>query len=599
MKKPVILFLLVVLVIATNEGRTQHMKKGYEKLHRSMPATDPNLDPNWDWTVSGPGHRVYYQTPNDGIQSQAVQLPFFTNGHPLNTTEKDIYPEDGWMLAFRDFGTSMSAPQMPFLGLYNKYRGKLRLMFYNTRELSFNNFEVTLGFKDPNHTGALLTFTDDENPFTHSYDRAKEEFMLTTANSINGWIWADFTIFGYDPNLSDLAQFRVNINGLNVSQVNLESTEFTLSQVFTSVNPGGGRSGRDLLSAANQGVKYYRSVNEQTVDLQETVTKQETAGKNPWWKDILKGAVGTVNNPTQIASFAPYVGGLVGFVSSFMSWGSSSSRAPLNFEGSLKMEGTITTSPFPLYSIDLGLASSTGSNPPDYYRSLQPIPWGVFNVKYKPAVEILLLTGKNCNNVMEFETRIVYDFNNDVGLTLDEINAAYVYQNKRPTPLYSLPYFSRHLVFPKSFNYPTEIAIQLKLSTIAPTRYADSEITIYKTIPFNRYIEIESCYDFPAARLDEQNLENLSGEFNPYPNPANEEVHFAYGLKVGSGASVEVYSSLGEKITELVPVKDTEGYERVTWDLTNSNGSRVPNGTYYYRIYHEGKVRSGALLVSD
>ena len=77
---------------------------------------------------------------------------------------------------------------MPFLGLYNKYRGKLRLMFYNTRELSFNNFEVTLGFKDANHTGALLTFTEEENPFTHSYDRAKEEFMLTTANSINGWI---------------------------------------------------------------------------------------------------------------------------------------------------------------------------------------------------------------------------------------------------------------------------------------------------------------------------------------------------------------------------------------------------------------------------
>lgn len=91
MKKPVIHFLLVVLAIATNEGRTQHMKKGYEKLRRSMPATDPN----WDWTVSGSGHRVYYQTPNDGIQSQTVQLPFFTNGHPLNTTEKDIYPEDG------------------------------------------------------------------------------------------------------------------------------------------------------------------------------------------------------------------------------------------------------------------------------------------------------------------------------------------------------------------------------------------------------------------------------------------------------------------------------------------------------------------------
>ncbi len=51
---------------------------------RYMPSTDPNLNPNWDWTVVTPGHTLYYE--KDGrVLSTVRQLP-------LNTLEKDMYP---------------------------------------------------------------------------------------------------------------------------------------------------------------------------------------------------------------------------------------------------------------------------------------------------------------------------------------------------------------------------------------------------------------------------------------------------------------------------------------------------------------------------
>ncbi|MEQ9229450.1 MAG: hypothetical protein RIF46_02125, partial [Cyclobacteriaceae bacterium] len=94
---------------------------------RSMGSGDPNLDPDWIWyeEVAG-GHDMWYNDGGTETQISNVQTPFFTSGNDLDKSsspgEYDMYPEDGWILAYRDFGTSSAAPDVPFFALYNKYR---------------------------------------------------------------------------------------------------------------------------------------------------------------------------------------------------------------------------------------------------------------------------------------------------------------------------------------------------------------------------------------------------------------------------------------------------------------------------------------------
>ena len=164
----------------------RHVENG-----RYIPPGDPNLNAAWDWTVSGTGHTLYYS--NNGstpIQLNNVQLPFFTSGHPLATDQKDMYPADGWMLVYRDFGTPTSAPAMPFFALYNKYKGTLRFMYYNANNLAYSAYRAELSFRNPTATAGLMTFTDTEKATLADYNKAKQDDFMGRMAINHGWAWA-------------------------------------------------------------------------------------------------------------------------------------------------------------------------------------------------------------------------------------------------------------------------------------------------------------------------------------------------------------------------------------------------------------------------
>jgi hypothetical protein len=47
-------------------------------IPRFLPAGAPNLDPTWDWTVSGAGHTIYYTDASGVIRNKLVQVPFYS-----------------------------------------------------------------------------------------------------------------------------------------------------------------------------------------------------------------------------------------------------------------------------------------------------------------------------------------------------------------------------------------------------------------------------------------------------------------------------------------------------------------------------------------
>jgi hypothetical protein len=458
---------------------------GTKTTERFIPAGDPNLDPSWDWTVSGAGHTIYYTDLIGVVRSKVVQVPFYTGGHPLNTLEKDMYPADGWMLAFRDFGGPSAAPDLPFFALYNKYRGILRIMLYNTRELSYTRFDLELAFKSAAATGALLTYTDNTRAFRDDYDTGKAETYMVEANSINGWICADYMLAGYDPTMNSATQLRLQLRGVDISQVSLASTTFTLSEVLADANPGGGRSSGSLLDAANQGLKYYKSTETAARALRERAASNGSA----WWKPILGAIVGTTANPTALASLAPYVGGLIGLVKSFFGGKDDPPpRQPLNFEGSLQMSGTITQSA-PLYALDFGVTYAAGDNPPDYYRPVQPIPWGIFNLNTRSTINLaatLICEGTAGDGCFVHEEGTIaqapsYVFNAAAGLQLVSIEYA-IAGEIGPTafgPWNTVRYIEENW----NTGPLSGMAVKLTLKTQAPTLFFDDDLVFYKLYP--------------------------------------------------------------------------------------------------------------------
>lgn len=102
---------------------------------------------NWNWTTPGLVHPVYLNN-NLSSPSILVELPYFctknfscNNGNTFQyevlsalSKPQDIYPENGWELIMKDFGTSNPvgqnvggrAAKNPIFILYNKFTGRMK-----------------------------------------------------------------------------------------------------------------------------------------------------------------------------------------------------------------------------------------------------------------------------------------------------------------------------------------------------------------------------------------------------------------------------------------------------------------------------------------
>lgn len=497
---------LLAMTAQASQGRGQprDTEGGYLPVGtyagRYMPPNDPNLNPYWDWTVSGTGHTMYFSTNGQTPQQlNNIQLPFFSGGHPLNTDQKDMYPEDGWMLAYRDFGTPTAAPPLPYFILYNKYRGTLRLMFYNAPSLSFSYYKVDLSFRSSTATGALLTFTDETKVTLDNYDATKKESFMGRVSQFQGWAYADFVLLGYDPNLHPDAKFHVDIWGLNESTITLNSTQFTLNELVDNASPGAGTNlGSQLLTAYDKGHKFYKDNDALRKSYQDQINKLDQPGPNgqpqakPWWYGTVKGLLGVAGTV-----FSQHSSALVGFVKFFIKGKSTPiPRTPQKFSGVLNMSGQITTT-LPILSDDFALA--TGPTAPDFNRPVQSIPWGVFNLTTAPNVTEART--EDCvwnSHYNEWECfhdvdvsltngQISYVFNPNLGMTLKSVKTAFTRQGSGPTTFTNPASLNiwEYSYTSVPYIYLEGVAVEISLEINSLTRYSDRELVIYKVYPFN------------------------------------------------------------------------------------------------------------------
>lgn len=72
-----------------------------------------------------------------------------------------------------------------------------------------------------------------------------------------------------------------------------------------------------------------------------------------------------------------------------------------------------------------------------------------------------------------------------------------------------------------------------------------------------------------------------------YPNPFNPKTQISFALPVASKVTLKIYNITGQLVNTLVDAELPAGHHTVTWSGTNSSGSEVGTGIYFYRLKTE------------
>jgi len=106
-------------------------------------------------------------------------------------------------------------------------------------------------------------------------------------------------------------------------------------------------------------------------------------------------------------------------------------------------------------------------------------------------------------------------------------------------------------------------------------RYASRENSNEGSRPMLTIYYSETPVNAPAFKAFE--LES----FKAFPNPFQDELSIAYGLKRDEVVQLGIYNLLGQQIRMIKRGHQSPGQYQYTWDGTDRSGKSVPTGMYY------------------
>ncbi len=390
-------------------------------MNRPMSTDDPNRDPDWVWYDINQRFVTLYPRGYSRPTANEI-LPFFDNSGPatafitdLTDGPMDIYPDQGWELVLRDFGTPEGPQDMPFFLLYNKYRGLLRLFYWDPDERNYTRALGTLTFQNNSRTTANMALSFD-NATLDNYKSKEAYEQIAVGEYINQtWCFMDFDVSGYDPSAESTVDPKmiIKLYGRDESELVVEGTldfEYEKGSV-TAVQ----KIGDSYTKAA----KRYKGI----TDAKKVYKEWGEVEPGKWYSDILKGASDVAAN-----DFIPFLGAAAGILDLAIGNGK---KAPLLKKAYLKLNGTITQEE-PIGSLTFRVPGAISSNPSDDAISnrlpLYDVPLGVFNLRSIPEVEIFT-----------HETKINVPINHPL---LNHWRATYHHQLKSFQPVFNPHVFS-------------------------------------------------------------------------------------------------------------------------------------------------------------
>ena len=102
-----------------------------------------------------------------------------------------------------------------------------------------------------------------------------------------------------------------------------------------------------------------------------------------------------------------------------------------------------------------------------------------------------------------------------------------------------------------------------------------------------------------ATDITDDNM-NLPDQFElaqNYPNPFNPTTTISFSLPTASAVSLEIFNTLGQRVTVLHDGDLTAGEHKIVWDGTDARGSDVASGVYFYRLSAAGTHLSRKMML--
>lgn len=81
-----------------------------------------------------------------------------------------------------------------------------------------------------------------------------------------------------------------------------------------------------------------------------------------------------------------------------------------------------------------------------------------------------------------------------------------------------------------------------------------------------------------------------------YPNPFESTIKIQFKIPEEDRVVVHILNSSGQLIKSILDSRQFAGDVQVSWDGTNAVGTPVGDGLYLYRIYYQGKMKSGKMI---
>ncbi len=245
--------------------------------------------------------------------------------------------------------------------------------------------------------------------------------------------------------------------------------------------------------------------------------------------------------------------------------------------------------------MDLGLNYVSGGNPPDYYKPLKTIPWGIFNLNTIPVLILDVYEYCYLNEYQYWTCRdelyyksyklqsapsLSYPTDATSGLNLISKKFAYIYKNQKPTAFYNFHEVKTFEGNSRNYPVPEAIAIELTFRTSAPTKYFDDVIVIYKTYPIKVITRYENGGDNLSATL----ILGKKPKITAYPNTFVESTNLHLSIFEDQFTNISIHNANGKKIRQITNKLLIKGNHNFEWDGKDSSGKEMPRGTYYCRI---------------
>lgn len=439
-------YLQILFLLLTCNGMTQSINFPEEGCPITIIKTDPNNytnpnDPNqvrkWNWMEEP--YYTYYRL-EDGSPGIATLLinPFYDQNPTLNTVDfvnqdyKDFQPADGWELLYKKFGSPQQGINYPYLVLYNRYSGKLRVFvnITNSAEFTFNNCEIALTFDESVASigGKLIQTAVLNNLGEHAFSPIEMQRKTTHYSynqaldngNQNGYQWmvADFNTL-FDPCTCGLeTKFYLRVRLKN--HVKITGTIFgNYTTLLDSDNPsnqsddlGGFWGNAQKYLAFGSGVingvtGVLTSTNEQYDNGQKLIKEAQKFVKNSDTSGVLTAdqAININNKLGEFLKPIPYIGSLFTLASTAISFIRKTGNNFNNLTNAEKLEQGLSNTSIAVpninLTIDAGLSfesnrildglkvpGSIGDYNVVYSNPVYDNTLGVFNLMEQPEFEV-------------------------------------------------------------------------------------------------------------------------------------------------------------------------------------------------------------------